>query len=80
MEFIAILVIMLNFCIICKRPSILLRTKAGKIRWGIRLNKTRESPECGETKTVARIPVRSFCIPHCPFPCAVFNYTCYQQP
>lgn len=26
------------------------RTKAGKIRWGIKLNKTMESPECGVTK------------------------------
>ena len=71
MEFIAILVIMLNFCIICKRPSMLLRTKAGKIRWGFKLNKTRESPDCGGTKTAFLIPLHSACIPLCPVPCAV---------
>ena len=49
----------------------LLRTKAGKVRWGIKLNKTTGSPECGGTKTAFLTPVHSVCIPHCPFPCAV---------
>lgn len=45
MEFIAILVIILN-CIFCKRPSMPFKTKAGKIRWGIKLSKTLKRPQC----------------------------------